>query len=208
MLCKGRYCREKRALPFPLKSGYFTEVRCQELACESGSDPELCETCQEKAKKPPHPKYQESQFQGKIDEPYYPCSWLFGSDRFLKYHTMPGNALPADEYARAEAAQKIAQEGTSMGRKSGSSVQKSTATTQIPTPKPIKATLPKPTIPVAIECLEQPLEALDIRYVSLKKQTTSKKPVWIGEEFIFECLQNNRIGKTLQDFPQDSSEND
>ncbi len=114
MQCKGRYCREKQELKFPLRSGYFTERRCQNIALGQGCDPELCETCQDKSRQPWSPKCQRSKYQGKVDQPYFPDSWLFGSERFLKFHAIPGNTLSKDVYEYAETAQRIAQKGCSI----------------------------------------------------------------------------------------------
>ena len=111
MQCKGRYTKEKNGLKFPTKGFYFTERRCGEIA----TNDELCKECIEKRTKTIvkdglnyTPKYQQYNFQGKIDEPYYENSWIYGSERYLKWATLDGNALSMKDLAVAEAAQRIA----------------------------------------------------------------------------------------------------
>jgi hypothetical protein len=111
MQCKGRYTEEKNGLEFPIKGYYFTERRCGEIAIQD----ELCKDCLEKRKKTIvknglnySPKYQQYNFQGKIDEPYYENSWIYGSQRYLKWVALDGNAIGPEKIAKAEKAQRIA----------------------------------------------------------------------------------------------------
>lgn len=111
MQCKGRYTKEKKEIPFPTKSGYFTERRCGEIATED----ELCEQCIEKRKLTIvkdglnyTPKNQQCQYLGKVDEPYYENCWLFGSPRYLKFAGLEGNAPSGGDLTKAETAQRIA----------------------------------------------------------------------------------------------------
>ena len=104
MQCKGRYTKEKREIPFPTKSGYFTERRCGEIATHD----ELCDSCIEKRKLAFVLKNQQSHYLGKIDEPYIDNCWLFGSSRYLKFAALEGNMPSAKQIAEAEAAQRIA----------------------------------------------------------------------------------------------------
>ena len=104
MQCKGRYTKEKKEIPFPTKSGYFTERRCGEIATED----ELCDACFEKRKLTFVLKNQQSHYLGKIDEPYIENCWLFGSPRYLKFAALEGNMPSTKQIAEAETAQRIA----------------------------------------------------------------------------------------------------
>ena len=113
MQCKGRYTKEKKEIPFPTKSGYFTERRCGEIATED----ELCEQCIEKRKLAFVLKNQQSHYLGKIDEPYIENCWLFGSPRYLRFAELPGNMPSAKKIAEAETAQRISRSGLEMKAK-------------------------------------------------------------------------------------------
>jgi hypothetical protein len=104
MQCKGRYTKEKKEIPFPIKSGYFTERRCGEIATQD----ELCDSCIEKRKVAFVLKNQQSHFLGKIDDPYIDNCWLFGSPRYLKFAALEGNMPSTEQIAKAEKAQRIA----------------------------------------------------------------------------------------------------
>jgi len=104
MQCKGRYTEEKKEIPFPIKSGYFTERRCGEIATQD----ELCDSCIEKRKVAFVLKNQQSHFLGKIDDPYIDNCWLFGSPRYLKFAALEGNMPSTEQIAKAEKAQRIA----------------------------------------------------------------------------------------------------
>jgi hypothetical protein len=113
MQCKGRYTKEKKEIPFPTKSGYFTERRCGEIATQD----ELCDSCIEKRKLTIikdelcyTPKNQQCQYLGKVDEPYYENCWLFGSPRYLKFAGLEGNALSGVDLTKAETAQELPEE--------------------------------------------------------------------------------------------------
>jgi len=116
MQCKARYCAQSKELKFPKKSGYFTERRCTSVA--PGTE-ELCKECFIKSQRPFESKNQQSQYQGKVDEPYFENSWLYGSDRFVAMHRLEGNQLSADEVFAAEAAQRIARQGLQMKENAG-----------------------------------------------------------------------------------------
>lgn len=153
MQCKGRYTKEKKEIPFPTKSGYFTERRCGEIATED----ELCDACFEKRKLVFVLKNQQSHYLGKIDEPYIENCWLFGSLRYLKFAALEGNMPSAKQIAEAETAQRIARgtlemkvkadpktEAKKAGRskKNGTVVSAAagpTGPTEIPTSSPIAA---------------------------------------------------------------------
>jgi hypothetical protein len=104
MQCKGRYTKEKKEIPFPIKSGYFTERRCGEIATQD----ELCDSCIEKRKVAFVLKNQQSHYLGKIDDPYIDNCWLFGSSRYLKFAALEGNMPSTEQIAKAEKAQRIA----------------------------------------------------------------------------------------------------
>lgn len=163
MQCKGRYTKEKKEIPFPTKSGYFTERRCGEIA----TGDELCDACFEKRKLTIvkdglnyTPKNQQCQYLGKVDEPYYENCWLFGSPRYLKFAGLEGNAPSGGDLTKAETAQRIARgnlemkvkvepkkEAKKAGRpkKNGTVVSSPTGpTTATPTPPSI----PAPAAPV------------------------------------------------------------
>ena len=153
MQCKGRYTKEKKEIPFPTKSGYFTERRCGEIATQD----ELCDSCIEKRKLAFVLKNQQSHYLGKIDEPYIDNCWLFGSSRYLKFAALEGNMPSAKQITEAETAQRIARgtlemkvkapntEAKKIGRpkKNGTVVSAlSEPTTATPTPPPVAAPTP------------------------------------------------------------------
>ena len=153
MQCKGRYTKEKKEIPFPTKSGYFTERRCGEIATQD----ELCDSCIEKRKLAFVLKNQQSHYLGKIDEPYIENCWLFGSSRYLKFAALEGNMPSAKQITEAETAQRIARgtlemkakapktEAKKVGRpkKNGTVVSAlSEPTTATPTPPPLPAPAP------------------------------------------------------------------
>ena len=110
MQCKGRYTKEKKEIPFPIKSGYFTERRCGEIATQD----ELCDLCIEKRKVAFVLKNQQSHYLGKIDDPYIDNCWLFGSSRYLKFAALEGNMPSTEQIAKAEKAQRIARGNVEM----------------------------------------------------------------------------------------------
>lgn len=216
MQCKARYCREKKELTFPLRSGYFTELRCGNLAANDGPDTELCEKCQVKASKPFRVPCQQGQYQGKIDEPYFDGSWLFGSERFQKFNSMPGNALSPEDFARAEAAQKIARQGSEMKGKADPKIKvvanaapkargRPKATNQV-----IPAAPQKPvTVPIAVELLDEPLEAVEVIKIKVKKIQRNGKDYWFDSERqeLYQMGKNDSVGEKIEGLNQDE-END
>jgi hypothetical protein len=184
MQCKGRYCREKTELKFPVKSGYFTERRCQNIAVGKGCDPELCDTCQDKSRQPWSPKCQQSKFQGKIDQPYFPDSWLFGSERFKKFHELPGNSLYPDVYEYAETAQRLARQGISTEEMPPKSTPKPATvipqSTPTSVPPPAETKKPGRSKKVAPQPVAAPTESVPVPSVEpfvQKKKTTKKATV-------------------------------
>ena len=200
MQCKGRYCKEAREIKFPLISGYFTEQRCIQKAT---TNEELCEKCAYQKKAGFRCKNQQSYYQGKIDEPYFENSWLFGSPRYLKYVAFPGNTPPPEALAAAEEAQRTAREGDQMkegavpegkakklGRPPGS---KSTGN------KVIQPTSKGKTVPsiksIAVESTEEPIEALEVVKVSLKPFVFKGTKYWYDEENkLFYDASEEKIG--------------
>jgi hypothetical protein len=186
MQCKGRYCKEAREIKFPLISGYFTEQRCTQKATVNT---ELCEKCDFQKKAGFRCKNQQSYYQGKIDEPYFENSWLFGSPRYLKYIAFPGNTPPAEALAAAEEAQRTAREGGQMkegavsegkkklGRPPGS---KSTGNKVIQPTSIGKAV--KSVKSIAVESTEKPIEALEVVKVSLKPFVFKGTNYWHDEK--------------------------
>ena len=206
MQCKGRYCREKKELTFPLRSGYFTELRCGNLALGGGPDPELCEKCQVKASKPFRVACQQGQYQGKVDEPYFEGSWIFGSDRFEKFHAMLGNQLSDEDYARAEAAQKIARQGSEMKSKAEPKIKPSAsapASKPRGRPKVTNQVIPAPAkpiaVPVAVELLDEPLEALEVTKLKVKKIEAEGKIYWLDTNHleVYENAKGDSVGKKI-----------
>lgn len=210
MQCKARYCREKRELTFPLKSGYFTELRCGNLAAGDGPDPELCEKCVGKASKPFRVGCQQGQYQGKIDEPYFEGSWIFGSDRFQKYNTLPGNTISPDDTARAEAAQKIARQGSEMKEKADPKMKPSETKKESKikikekTKKPLENKVIQPNsvklpLPLGIELLDEPLQALEVVKIKVKKLEVDGQLYWLDNisNDVYECSKQMSIGKKL-----------
>jgi hypothetical protein len=105
--CKGRKCAQTKELRSPKGVGYFTEKRCQILTKNIN---ELCDKCHKKSEKPFNPQNQQSQYQGKVDEPYFENSWIYGSPRYLKKN----DALPREAEEEAAEAQRIARQGVQM----------------------------------------------------------------------------------------------
>ena len=213
MQCKARYCREKQELKFPSKSGYFTEKRCGELALGDGPDPDLCAGCQKKASKPFRVACQQGQYQGKVDEPYFDGSWIFGSDRFIRFNGMPGNGLSEEDYARAEAAQKIARQGSEMKSKADPKI---VPVASVPVPK-AKAPEAGPlqskktqnkvftpatakVLPVGVELMKEPIEALEVVKIHVKPIQKEGKSFWIdSKQNVYEkgkLVQNNPLTLT------------
>jgi len=186
MQCKGRYTKEKKEIPFPTKSGYFTERRCGEIATQD----ELCDSCIEKRKLAFVLKNQQSHYLGKIDEPYIENCWLFGSSRYLKFAALEGNMPSAKQITEAETAQRIARgtlemkvkapntEAKKIGRpkKNGTVVSAlSEPTTATPTPPPLPAPAPpvqskptpkpkkvvKKTVPVPVATVAKAVEVAE-----------------------------------------------
>jgi len=186
MQCKGRYTKEKKEIPFPTKSGYFTERRCGEIATQD----ELCDSCIEKRKLAFVLKNQQSHYLGKIDEPYIENCWLFGSSRYLKFAALEGNMPSAKQITEAETAQRIARgtlemkvkapntEAKKIGRpkKNGTVVSAlSEPTTATPTPPPVAAPAPpvqskptpkpkkvvKKTVPVPVATVAKAVEVAE-----------------------------------------------
>jgi hypothetical protein len=186
MQCKGRYTKEKKEIPFPTKSGYFTERRCGEIATQD----ELCDSCIEKRKLAFVLKNQQSHYLGKIDEPYIENCWLFGSSRYLKFAALEGNMPSAKQITEAETAQRIARgtlemkvkapntEAKKIGRpkKNGTVVSAlSEPTTATPTPPPVAAPAPpvqskptpkpkkvvKKTVPVPVAIVAKAVEVAE-----------------------------------------------
>lgn len=188
-------------------------MRCQNWALDEGEDPELCERCLRKSKKPFRVHCQQGQFQGKIDEPYFDGSWLYGSDRFLKFQSLPGNALPPDELARAEAAQKLARQDSEMKEKSAQPAKSAKKTTQAsaPTAAPVARTSSSrvPSTPVAVELLDSPLEPDEVIVLKVKKIMKNEKPFWKDNRGgLYSVTSKGDVGNLLEDFPEACSEDD
>ena len=187
MQCKGRYTKEKNGLKFPTKGFYFTERRCGEIATED----ELCNACFEKRKLTIvkdglnyTPKYQQYSFQGKIDEPYYENSWIYGSERYLKWATLDGNALGNKELAVAEAAQTIARGNLEMkvkaepkteAKKAGRSKKNGTVVSAAA--GPTTATSTPPSIPTSAPPVEPKPETKQVPKPKKVVKKTAPVPV-------------------------------
>ena len=173
MQCKGRYCKESKELKFPLVSGYFTEVRCENHAIDNSIDKELCLKCAEQKKAGFRYKNQQSYYQGKVDEPYFENSWLFGSPRFLKLAAKPGNALSSEAQKAAEEAQQKARVGGQMKEGTAPEAKKKVGRPRGATkvenkviqPKQKKVTSVKS---VAVESAEEPIIVESIAKIWLK----------------------------------------
>ena len=194
MQCKGRYCREKKELKFPAVSGYFTEQRCSHIALSSGSDAELCSKCQEASQRPFVNKNQQHYYQGKVDGPYFEQSWLFGSPRFLKYNSLPNNALSAEDFAAAEAAQRIARQGLQI--QDVPMPPKKTPVPKTNTSKP-PCTPAKPSV-IAVESPDEPLEALEVTVIHIKSLESNGLQYWLDDEnTVYEKCENSSVGKVI-----------
>jgi hypothetical protein len=204
MQCKGRYCKEAREIKFPLISGYFTEQRCKNKASENPIDKELCDKCTEQKKAGFRCKNQQSYYQGKIDEPYFENSWLFGSPRYLKYIAFPGNTPPAEALNAAEEAQRTAREGGQMKDGAIAEGQKKPGRppgSKSATNKLIQST-PKKTVhtvkSVAVESTEEPIEALEVVKVSLKPFVFKGTKYWHDEDNnLFYDASEEKIGTLI-----------
>jgi hypothetical protein len=161
-----------------------------------------------KAGKPFRTACQQGQYQGKIDEPYFEASWLFGSERFIRFNSIPGNALSPEDYARAEAAQKIARQGSEMKTKAEPKI-KVTAKPKVKiSEKPVAKTVispapsqpPKPLIvPVGVELLDEPLEAIEVKKIKLKRIESEGTTFWLNtnDRVVFACGTNDSVGKKI-----------
>lgn len=208
MQCKGRYCNESKEIRFPIQSGYFTERRCEAIASANKVDTELCDRCAIQKDAGFRYKNQQSYYQGKIDEPYFENSWLFGSPRYLKYAALPGNAPNADAIAYAEAAQKTAREGGQMKAEVAADGNEKTVKKRKINPEK-KVTLPKQkeketaksvqTRSIAIESDEPAIEAEEVVKVVLKKMEIDGVRYWHDstKNQIYESLENQSVGKHI-----------
>lgn len=170
MQCKGRRCNEAREIKLPLMTGYFTERRCSAKATENGYDNELCERCSEQKKNGFVCKNQQSYYQGKIDEPYFENSWLFGSPRFFRYSGIPGNAISAEGLRVAEEAQRITRGNNKM--KTAIETDKNKTTEKVMEKKKVRV-VSKPSVKsVAVESSDEPIEVLKVIHVQ-KPKTSS-----------------------------------
>ena len=192
MQCKGRYTKEKKALPFTTKSGYFTERRCKNNVIRD----ELCMTCIEKSAKKFVPVTQQTQFQGKVDEPYYSNSWIFGSARFKKYENLEGNLLSAKQRADAELAQRISRGDLEMkGAASKKKVVAETVAKKKETKKPVAPII----VAKAVEVAEPPLEAIEVITIQLHSKMIGDKSYWYDstKDKVYEKVKDGSIGKYL-----------
>ena len=214
MQCKGRYTKEKNGLKFPTKGFYFTERRCGEIA----TNDELCKECIEKRTKTIvkdglnyTPKYQQYSFQGKIDEPYYENSWIYGSERYLKWATLDGNALSMKDLAVAEAAQRIARgnlemktksvtEAKKVGRpkKNGTVAPTPTAATSPSIPQAEPTPVPAPAPPVEPKPAPKPKKVVKKTPVAIPQVA---KAVEVAEEPLeaIEVIKIQLVAKTIVD---------
>lgn len=110
--CKGRYA-DKECF-FKNNKIYFTEKRC--LGTSSCED-DLCKNCSAKSTIPFDSKDQKNLYQGKVGEPYFARSHLFGSPWFLKRNNLEEYVISNEDYRIAKEAQRIAIEGNQMPRK-------------------------------------------------------------------------------------------
>lgn len=206
MQCKGRYCKEAREIKFPIISGYFTEQRCPQKATVNAIDTELCEKCASQKQIGFRCKNQQSYYQGKIDEPYFDTSWLFGSPRYLKYAAFPGNTPPAEALAAAVAAQRTTREEDEMkkggipegqakkiGRPPGSKSTGNKGIQPVSREKVVKAVQS-----IAVESTDEPIEALEVVHVSLKSLVFKGTPYWHDEKNnLFYDASNEKIGTLI-----------
>jgi hypothetical protein len=207
MQCKGRYTKEKKEIPFPTKSGYFTERRCGEIATED----ELCEHCIEKRKLAFVLKNQQSHYLGKIDEPYIENCWLFGSPRYLRFAELPGNMPSNKQIAEAETAQRIARgnlemktksvtEAKKVGRpkKNGTVAPTPTAATSPSIPQAEPTPVPAPAPPVEPKPAPKPKKVVKKTPVAIPQVA---KAVEVAEEPLeaIEVIKIQLVAKTIAD---------
>jgi hypothetical protein len=216
--CKGRYTKEKKYIKLPVQYAYFREKRCEN---ESLRD-ELCEVCLEKKKTPFSSANQQSLYHGKVDEPYFENSWIFGSPRYLRIIQIPGNTLSAQEQTQAELAQRIARKGVEMkvvpattttaGPKKGR--PKKTAVAPAPAaapaaaptapvvpvgPKKVKAQKKveeTPVVVIAAESAEEPLEAVEVIKIQLRAREINGVCYWYdsSKDKVYEKKTDGAIG--------------
>lgn len=181
------------------------------MASQNKIDSELCDRCAIQKEAGFRYKNQQSYYQGKIDEPYFENSWLFGSPRYLKYAALPGNMPSTDAIAYAEAAQKTAREGDKMkGEGEGAEKEKGKRKTN----PDKKITLPKPKDElkkgvaivkinaVAVESDEAPIEAIEVVRIPLKLLYIDGAKFWhdANKNQVYEFLENDGIGKQIGRF--------
>jgi len=224
MQCKGRYTKEKKEIPFPTKSGYFTERRCGEIATQD----ELCDSCIEKRKLAFVLKNQQSHYLGKIDEPYIENCWLFGSSRYLKFAALEGNMPSAKQITEAETAQRIARgtlemkakapktEAKKVGRpkKNGTVVSAlSEPTTATPTPPPLPAPAPpvqskptpkpkkvvKKTVPVPVATVAKAVEVAEEPLEAIEVIKIQLVPKIIADKFYWYDSTKDKVYEKPKD---------
>ena len=205
--CKGRWTNEKQELKFPLRSGYFTERRCNCI----GIIDELCGRCKDGSLIPFVSKGQQSRYQGKVDEPYFEGSWLFGSPRFLKMAAIPENQLTGDALTEAMEAQRTARGGIQMGGGGGGksdSVPKKKDEVKVKvkvktkplenaviTPRGVSNTTTNPT-PLAIESREPAIEAESVLKIVLRPLVIDGKTFWYNSvsHTVYERIEYDGVG--------------
>jgi hypothetical protein len=176
----------------------------------------------EKKKKPFSSTNQQSLYHGKVDEPYFENSWIFGSPRYLRIIQIPGNTLSAQEQTQAELAQRIARKGiemkvvpattTTAGPKKGR--PKKTAVAPAPAaappaaptapvvpvgPKKVKAQKKVEETPVAViaaESAEEPLEAVEVIKIQLRAREINGVCYWYdsSKDKVYEKKTDGAIG--------------
>ena len=217
--CKGRYTKEKKYIKLPVQYAYFREKRCENEAVRD----ELCEVCLKKKKTPFSSANQQSLYHGKVDEPYFENSWIFGSPRYLRISQIPGNTLTAQEQTQAEMAQRIARKGVEMkvvptatataaaapkkGRPKKTAVAPAPAPTEAAPAPPVVLQGPKkvktqkkveepPVVVIAAESVKEPLEAVEVIKIQLRAREINGISYWYdsSKDKVYEKKKDNTIG--------------
>lgn len=205
--CKGRYADKE--CYFKNGTLYYTEKRCLGKATgEDSEDPELCKWCIPKSKIPFESADQKFLYQGKVGEAYFKKSHLFGSPWFLRRNEHEDYTIEKEEFKLAKQAQREAIEGKQMPPRKKKEEAAAPAEAKKPRaprkPKVVAAPAPAPMnpsapSPVAVETLEEPLEALEVVKIPVQLKTIGEKSYWYDSKKskVYEKLKDQGIGKYL-----------
>ena len=216
--CKGRYA--DKDLFFQNGRSFYTEKRCLGKALED----DLCKLCSRKQKIPFDPPNQLEQYQGKVGEEYFKKSVLYGSPWFLKKDGLEEYTISPEDLKTAKKAQRDAVCGTQMPRKKKEeTVVAPVVSAPVQEEKVKKPRAPRkkkevaapvvpavvaqaPSIAIAVESVEEPLEALEVVKIPVSLKTINGKQYWYDSKKskVYELKKDKGVGSYLGRF--DSAE--